>query len=147
MKICFLIMTLFFLFPIAVLAADKGIISKLSKYSVPETIDRLESVVKGKGAMVFCRINFSGDAEKVGLKMRPTQMLIFGSPKAGTPVMISAPSVAIDLPLKVLAWEDESGKVWLSFNSPAYLKQRHELKDEFLKNIAVIETFVDEALK
>ncbi len=147
MKIFFLITMFCVLFPAAVLAADQGIISKLSKYSVPETLDRLAAILKGKGVTIFCRINFSGDAQKVGLEMRPTQMLIFGNPKAGTPLMISAPSVALDLPLKTLAWEDDNGKVWLSFNSPTYLKQRHELQEEYMKNITVIEIFVDEALK
>ena len=79
--------------------------------------------------------------------MRPTQLVIFGNPRAGTALMNSSPSVAIDLPLKALAWEDGSGKVWLSYNSPDYMKQRHEIKEEFVKSIAVIEVLVDEALK
>ena len=134
-------------FPIAVLAADNGIISKPSNYPVRETLDRLEAVVKDRGITVFVRIDFSGDAEKEGLKMRPKQLLIFGNPKTGTALLNSTPSVAIDLPLKALAWEDESGKVWLSYNSPGYMKQRHELNDEFMKNIAAIGTFVDAALE
>lgn len=147
MKKSYLAAVLCVLFPIAVLAADNGIISKPSKYSVRETLDRLEAVVKDKGITVFARIDFSGDAEKVGLKMRPKQLLIFGNPKTGTALMNSTPSVAIDLPLKALAWEDESSKVWLSYNSPAYMKQRHELNDEFMKNIAAIGMFVDAALE
>ena len=128
-------------------AADKGLISKQSKYSVVDTLDRLEAVVKTKGITVFVRVDHSGDAEKVGLKMRPTQLLIFGHPKAGTPLMLSAQSVAIDLPLKALAWEDENGKVWLSYNSPAYLQQRHGFKDELVKNVAVIGGLADQALE
>ncbi len=128
-------------------AADNGIISKPSAYSVPATLDRLETVLKSKSITVFARIDHSGEAEKVGLKMRPTQLVIFGNPRAGTALMNSSPSVAIDLPLKALAWEDGSGKVWLSYNSPDYMKQRHEIKEEFVKSIAVIEVLVDEALK
>lgn len=136
-----------FALPFSAAAADNGIITKPSKYSVPETLDRLEAILKSKGITVFVRIDHSGEAEKVGLKMRPTQLLIFGNPRTGTDLMNSSPSVAIDLPLKALAWEDESGKAWLSYNSPAYLKQRHDLKDEFMKNIAAIGVLVDEALR
>lgn len=128
-------------------ASDNGIITKPSKYSVPETLDRLEAVLRSKGVTVFIRIDHSGEAEKVGLKMPPTQLVIFGNPRAGTALMNSSPSVAIDLPLKALAWEDGGGKVWLSYNSPDYMKQRHDLKEEFMKNIAVIGVLVDEALK
>lgn len=128
-------------------AATDGIVSKSSKYSVPETLNRLEAVVKSKGIIVFARIDHSGEAEKAGLKMRPTQLLIFGNPKTGTPLMNSTPLVAIDLPLKALAWEDEKGKVWLSYNSPVYLKQRHGLKEEFMKNIAAIGNLVDQTLE
>lgn len=129
------------------LAADNGIVSKPSRYSVPQTLDRLEAVVKAKGVIVFARIDHSGEAQKAGLSMRPTQLLIFGNPKAGTALMNAAPSVALDLPLKALAWEDETGQVWLSFNSPAYLQRRHGLADELVKPIAAVGTLVDEALK
>jgi uncharacterized protein (DUF302 family) len=128
-------------------AGGDDIVSKPSKYSVPETLNRLETVAKSKGIIVFARIDHSGEAEKAGLKMRPTQLLIFGNPKTGTPLMNSAPSVAIDLPLKALAWQDENGKVWLSYNSPAYLKQRHGLREELVKNIAAIGNLVDQALE
>lgn len=131
----------------ACLAADNGIVSKPSKYSVPETLLRLENVLKSKGLTVFARVDHSGEAERVGLKMRPTQLLIFGNPKTGTPLMIASPSVAIDLPLKALAWEDASGKVWLSYNDPAFLKQRHAIGDEYMKNIAGIVGLVDQALE
>ncbi len=128
-------------------AADNGIVSKPSSYSVPETLDRLESVVRAKGLTVFARIDHSGEAEKVGLKMRPTQLLIFGNPKAGTALMNSSPSIAIDLPLKALAWQDQDGKVWLSYNSPDYLKQRHGLKEELVSGVAGVGVLIDEALK
>jgi uncharacterized protein (DUF302 family) len=113
-------------------AGPKGFVSKPSRYSVQETVDRLVSVLQSKGMTVFARIDHAAEAEKVGLKMRPTQLLIFGNPKGGTPLMVAAPSVAIDLPFKALAWEDAGGKVWLGFNSPEYLKERHRIegKDE-----------------
>ncbi len=88
---------------------------------------------------MFALVDHSGEAEKAGLKMRPTKLLIFGSPKAGTPVMLAAPSVAIDLPLKILIWEDSQAKVWVSCNSPAYLQERHGVPDELLQNLAVVE--------
>ena len=128
-------------------AADNGIVSRPSSYSVPETLDRLESVVKAKGLTVFARIDHSGEAQKIGLKMRPTQLLIFGNPKTGTALMNSSPSIAIDLPLKALAWEDQNGKVWLSYNGPDYLKQRHALKEELMPSIAGVGVLIDEALK
>ena len=131
----------------AAVAADNGIVSKPSPYSVPETLDRLEAVAKAKGVTVFARIDHSGEAQKVGLSMRPTQLLVFGNPKVGTALMNASRSVAIDLPLKALAWEDETGQVWLSFNSPAYLQQRHGLEDNLVKSIAVVAVLVDEALK
>jgi len=128
-------------------AADNGLINKPSKYSVAETIDRFEAVAKEKGAAIFTRVDHSAGAEKVGMKMRPTQLLIFGNPKTGTPLMLSAPSMAIDLPLKVLAWEDEKGKVWLSYNSPAYLQKRHGFSKDLVKNLAAVEAIANQALK
>ncbi len=101
-----------------------GMIDVSSRYSVPETLARLQSILKEKSVNVFALIDHSGEAEKVGLKMRPTQLLIFGSPKGGTPLMVAAPRLAIDLPLKALAWQDDEGKVWLSYNSPEYLQSR-----------------------
>ena len=102
-----------------------GIIDVPSRYSVPETLARLQAILREKGLNVFALIDHSGEAEKAGLTMRPTQVLIFGSPKGGTPLMVAAPRLAIDLPLKALAWQDEQGKVWLSYNSPEYLRERH----------------------
>jgi uncharacterized protein (DUF302 family) len=126
---------------------ENGIVHVSSKYSVPETLERLQSVVKSRGLTVFARIDFSSDAAKAGLRMRPTQLLIFGNPKAGTPLMVAAPSIALDLPLKALAWEDGDGKVWLSYNQPEYLKQRHGLPDELMKNISGIGALVQKAVE
>jgi uncharacterized protein (DUF302 family) len=113
-----------------------GIIDIPSPYSVPETIARLQAILKEKGVTVFALVDHSGEAAKAGLEMRPTQLLIFGSPKAGTPVMVAAPSTAIDLPLKALAWQDAQGKVWLSYNDPEYLQQRHGIPANLLQNLA-----------
>jgi uncharacterized protein (DUF302 family) len=126
---------------------ENGIVHVSSKYSVPETLERLQSVVKSRGLTVFARIDFSSDAAKAGLRMRPTQLLIFGNPKAGTPLMVASPSIALDLPLKALAWEDGDGKVWLSYNQPEYLKQRHGLPDELMKNISGIGALVQNAVE
>ena len=127
------------------LAADDGLVSVASNHSVSGTIDRLESLVKAKGMTVFARIDFSGDAAKAGLQMPSTQMLIFGSPKAGTPLMLAAPSVAIDLPLKALARDDGSGNVWLSYNAPEYLGRRHGVPEALLQNIGGIKVLVEQA--
>ncbi len=120
-------------------AKDNGIITIPSNHSVDETVERLRGILTAKGVMLFALVDHSGEAEKAGLKMPPTKLLIFGSPKAGTPVMLASPSIAIDLPLKILVWEDASGKVWVSYNSPQYLKERHSVPDDLLKNIAVVE--------
>jgi uncharacterized protein (DUF302 family) len=113
-----------------------GIIDIPSPYSVPETIVRLQAILKEKGVTVFALVDHSGEAAKAGLEMRPTQLLIFGNPKGGTPVMVAAPSTAIDLPLKALAWQDAQGKVWLSYNDPEYLQQRHGIPANLLQNLA-----------
>jgi uncharacterized protein (DUF302 family) len=123
-----------------------GFISKLSPHSVPETIQRLSALLKSKGVAIFALIDHSGEAEKAGLRMRPTQLLIFGNPKGGTPLMLAAPSTAIDLPLKALVWEDADGKVWLSYNSPDYLQQRHGFPADLEKNIAAIEPLLAQAV-
>jgi uncharacterized protein (DUF302 family)/uncharacterized membrane protein YidH (DUF202 family) len=125
--------------------ATKGIIDKPSNHSVEETVDRLKNILQSKGVMLFALIDHSGEAEKVGMKIPPTKLLIFGNPKAGTPLMLAAPSSAIDLPLKILIWEDGQGKVWVSYNSPAYLQERHGLPPELLQNIAVVETLAAKA--
>ena len=120
-----------------------GIISKPSKYSVPETLHRLETILASKSVKVFAVVDHSGEAEKAGLKMPPTQLLIFGNPKGGTPVMLAAPTAAIDLPLKALAWEDASGKVWLSYNDPAYIQRRFNLSDDVMKPLAGIGALIN----
>ena len=124
----------------------EGIISKASKYSVPETLDRVDALLQSKGIKIFVRVDHSGAAEKVGLKMPPTQLLIFGNPKGGTPVMLAAPTAAIDLPLKALAWQDADGKVWLSYNDPEYLKKRYGLTDDQIKTIIGIGPLIEQAL-
>ena len=126
---------------------NNGLIHLKSPYSVPETLKRLEVLLASKNLMIFARIDHSGEAEKVGLKMRPTQVLIFGSPKAGTPLMVASPTLAIDLPLKALVWEDAEGTVWLSYNSPDYLQQRHNIPAALLKNIAGAGAVLAEAVK
>jgi uncharacterized protein (DUF302 family) len=113
-----------------------GLIQVQSHYSVEETMQRLESAFAAHGVQVFARIDHSGEAAKAGLQMRATKLIIFGSPKAGTPLMVAAPSLAIDLPLKALVWQDEKGTVWLTYNSSEYLKERHGVPEGLIKNIA-----------
>jgi uncharacterized protein (DUF302 family) len=115
---------------------DHGFIDIRSRRSVAESIERLQSLASAAGLMIFARIDFSGDAQRAGLTMRPMQMLLFGNPKAGTPLLIASPRVGLDLPLKALAWEDAEGSVWLSSNAPAYLEARHDLPHALIANIA-----------
>src|SRR5438105_10988506 len=123
----------------------RGLVDLPSKHSVDETVEKLKGILQSKRVTLFAMIDHSGEAAKAGLKMPPTKLLIFGNPKAGTPVMLAAPSSAIDLPLKILVWEDAQGKVWVSYNSPAYLQQRHNLPPDLLPNIAVVETLATKA--
>ena len=127
--------------------AQNGLIHLASPHSVEETMQRLEALLKERGVTIFARIDHSGEAAKVGLAMRPTKLLIFGSPKGGTPLMQAAPSVAIDLPLKALFWQDAEGKVWLSYNDPAYLQQRHNFPAELLPNIAGVSALFGKAVE
>jgi len=124
-----------------------GLLQVASKYSVEQTVKQLESVLAERGVQVFALIDHSGEAEKVGMKMRPTKLLIFGNPKGGTPVMIAAPSLAIDLPLKALVSEDENGGVWITYNTPEYLQQRHGVPQDLIKNVAVVGTLVAKAVE
>lgn len=117
-----------------------GLIHKPSSHTVEQAVEKLKGILQAKVVALFALIDHSGEAEKIGMKMPPTKLLIFGSPKAGTPLMLASPSVAIDLPLKILIWEDAQRKVWVSYNSPAYLQERHGLAPELLQNIAVVET-------
>jgi uncharacterized protein (DUF302 family) len=126
---------------------DNGMQHLSSAYSVPETLKRVESLLQEKGLTIFCRIDHSGEAAKVGLKMHPTQLILFGSPKSGTPVMVASPTIAIDLPLKALIWEDADGKVWVSYNSPEYLQQRHKVPAELIKNISGAGSLIQLAVK
>lgn len=120
--------------------ANNGIVNKLSKHSVDDTLGKLQNILEAKGIAVFALIDHSGEAAKVGMKMRPTKLLIFGNPKGGTPLMIAAPSIAIDLPLKILIWEDDQEKVWVSYNTPEYLAERHGLPPHLAQNIGFVET-------
>jgi len=124
---------------------DRGIINRLSNHSVDETVKRLERLLRERGVTLFALIDHSGEAEKVEMKMHPTKLLVFGNPRAGTPLMLAAPSVAIDLPLKILVWEDSGGEVWISYNAPEFLKERHGLPGALLGNIAVVETLAIKA--
>ena len=121
-------------------ASGQGIISAPRNYSVDQTVEMLKGILKAKGVILFALIDHSGEAEKAGMKMPPTKLLVFGSPKAGTSLMLAVPSIAIDLPLKILIWEDIQGKVWLSYNSPAYLQGRYSLPPELMQTIAGVET-------
>jgi uncharacterized protein (DUF302 family) len=123
-----------------------GFVSRPCKYSVDDTVARFEALLASKGIKLFALVDHSGEAEKAGLKMPSTKLLIFGNPKGGTPVMLVAPSIAIDLPLKVLVWQDAAGSVWVSFNDPAYLQARHNVPNELAKNIGVVGPLIDQAL-
>jgi uncharacterized protein (DUF302 family) len=122
-----------------------GFIQLRSKHSVGATIDRLEALLKQKGILVFARIDFSGDAERAGLHMPAQQMLIFGNPKAGTPLMLAAPASGLDLPLKMLAWEASDGNVWVAYNDPQYIVQRYRLASNFTANLAAVVPLIEHA--
>ena len=124
---------------------DAGIVSMPSNHSVDRTVEKLQGILQAKGVKLFALVDHSGEAEQAGLKMPPTKLLVFGNPKAGTPLMIASPSIAIDLPLKILVAEDKSGKVWVSYNSPAYLQDRHKLPADLIQNIAVVEALASKA--
>jgi len=126
---------------------DRGIVSRPSPFSVEETLDRLQKVLAAKGVRLFALVDHSGEAEKAGLAMPPTKLLIFGNPAAGTPVMLAAPTAALDLPLKILVWQDSSGAVQISWNSPAWLQQRHGIPDAFLKVLGAPEAMTEAALQ
>jgi|SRR5579859_1031457 len=125
----------------------QGIVTKASPSSVAETLARLETTVRSKGLTVFAHIDHSGEAEKVGLTMPPTHVLIFGSPRAGTPLMVASPLLALDLPLKALVWQDHDGKVWVSYTNTTYLASRYAIPDDLVKNIAGIDALIDSALQ
>ena len=118
---------------------EVGLVNIPSHHSVDGTVDKLKGILNAKGVMLFALVDHSGEAEKAGMKMPPTKLLIFGSPKAGTPIMLAAPTIAIDLPLKILVWEDADGKVWISYNSADYLRGRHNVPAELMQNLAAAE--------
>jgi uncharacterized protein (DUF302 family) len=118
---------------------ENGIVNIPVNHSVDETVEKLRGILQSKEIALFAIIDHSGEARKVGMDMRSTKLLIFGSPKAGTPVMLAAPSIAIDLPLKILISEDARGKVWVSYNSPKYLQDRHRVPAELIQNLAAVE--------
>ena len=122
-----------------------GIVTIPSHRSVDDTVAALEKILQAKGVTLFAVIDHSGEAEKAGLHMPPTKLLIFGNPKAGTPLMIASPSIAIDLPMKILVWEDADGTVQVSYNTAAYLQSRHGLSPELAQIIAVVETLATKA--
>jgi uncharacterized protein (DUF302 family) len=118
---------------------DSGIIGERSQHSVEQTVERLSALLRAKGITLFALVDHSAEAARIGMKMPPTKLLIFGNPQAGTALMLAAPTVAIDLPLKILVWEDAQGRAWLSYNSPAYLQERHGVPQALLPNIAGVE--------
>ena len=122
-----------------------GIVNVLSNHSVDQTVERFKGILEAKGVTLFALVDHSGEAEKVGMKMPPTKLLIFGNPKGGTPVMLAAPSIAIDLPLKALVWEDADGKAWVSYNSATYLQERHGVPQELVQNISLVEALAAKA--
>jgi uncharacterized protein (DUF302 family) len=126
-------------------SGNNGIVSVPSRHSVEDTVAKLKGILQAKGVALFALVDHSGEAEKVSMKMKPTKLLIFGNPKAGTPLMLATPSAAIDLPLKILVWEDTDARVWISYNSPEYLLQRHGFPQDLMDNIAVVETLAANA--
>ena len=126
---------------------SNGIVNELSNHSVDDTVERLKAMLQALGAVLFGLVDHSGEAEKVDLEMKPTKLLIFGNPKAGTPLMLASPSTAIDLPLKMLVWEDAAKKVWISYNSPEYLQKRHGFPEDLLPNISVLRKLASEGAR
>ena len=120
-------------------APPSGIVELPSHHSVDETVQRLKDLIEARGITLFALVDHSAEAEKAGLTMPPTRLLIFGSPKAGTPLMLAAPTTALDLPLKILVREDAQGCTWVAYNSPAYLQERHDFPKELLQNVAPVE--------
>jgi uncharacterized protein (DUF302 family) len=126
---------------------DQGLVHLRSVHSVADTISRLQTIVERHGLIILARIDHSDDAARAGMELRPTHLVVFGNARSGTPLMVAAPTIAIDLPLKALIWQDDDGTVWLSYNSPAYLAERHHLSDVLLGNIAGIGRLCEEAAR
>ena len=131
----------------ATVHAGTNVVTKPSSYSVADTIKRIENAVTAKGMQIFARIDHGGEAKKVGLAMRPTELLIFGNPKGGTALMVAKPTAAIDLPMKALAWEDENGNVWLTYNDPELLHERHGVATELTSKLEPVGKLLEEAVK
>jgi uncharacterized protein (DUF302 family) len=125
--------------------ADRGIVRIPSHHAVAATTDRIESLLKERGIIVFARIDFSADAARAGLTMRAEQLLIFGNPKAGTPLMLAAPTAGLDLPLKALIWEDVDGRAWVAYNDPQYVVRRHGLASMLSANLAAVVPILERA--
>ena len=131
--------------PSAAPAAANGIVTIPSNHSVDATIEKLKSILQSKNVTIFALVDHSGEAQKAGLTMPNTKLLIFGNPKGGTPIMQAAPTSAIDLPLKILVSEDPQGHVWISYNSLPFLQQRHNIPAALLQNLAVVEALASQA--
>jgi uncharacterized protein (DUF302 family) len=127
------------------LTADNGIVNVPTRRTVEQAADAFASLIEAKHIILFARIDFAADAQRAGLAMPPSQLLVFGNPRAGTPLMLAAPSVALDLPLKVLVWQDEAGQVWFSYNATSYLQARHGAPAELMKAIDGIGALVQAA--
>jgi uncharacterized protein (DUF302 family) len=127
------------------MSSDNGIVTIPSHHSVEQTVQRLEETLAAKGVKLFVVIDHSGEAAKAGFQMRPCKLLIFGNPKAGTPLMLASPLAALDLPLKILVWEKTDNTVWLSFNDSSYLQHRHALPENLLANISVVDSLAAKA--
>jgi len=134
---------------LSVVSAHAGgnVVTKPSQYSVPETIDRIEKAITAKGMKIFARIDHAGEAKNVGLDMRPTELLIFGNPKGGTALMVARPTAAIDLPMKALAWEDKAGNVWLTYNSPELLSERHGMPADLTSKLEPVGKLLEQAVE
>ncbi|HME41063.1 MAG TPA: DUF302 domain-containing protein [Steroidobacteraceae bacterium] len=125
--------------------AVEGLRTLPTQRTVADVLQRVQSIARAKGLTIFAQIDFSGDAERSGLALHPTGLVILGSPKAGTPLMVAAPTVAIDLPLKILAWQDAAGQTWVAYNEPAYVQARHHFPAELSKNIAALAALAEAA--
>jgi uncharacterized protein (DUF302 family) len=125
--------------------AENGVARIASRHSVAATIERLQSLLKERGVIVFAHIDFSGDAARAGLTMRPEQLLIFGNPRAGTPLMLAEPAAGLDLPLKALVWEDAEDKTWIAYNDPGYIVRRHALAPALSSNLAAVLPIIERA--
>jgi uncharacterized protein (DUF302 family) len=125
---------------------SEGTVKLKSAHEVTETLNRLEALLRERGVLIFARIDFSGDAARAGLAMRAEQQLIFGNPKAGTPLMQANPAAALDLPIRAVAWADESGTCWLAYNDPAYVVKRHGLDPALAKNLSAVVPLIEQAV-